>query len=1219
MPSHQDRYLRSVFGFWLGAFGLLLASISISPNAAASSGASPSRVTHPCPGEISLPVQIAFDDASDAIRVGGSGMVSGSITVDTFASSVSVRLVAEGEAVSSNSPTLELGPATPGQTFRFSLPVSVTGIGEASIHVWADVSDEDGAPRFSQRETLYALIRGDRTFAGTGDMQKLQRLAIEADGLSGKLSPEQIEGAEENLARVPVITTSDPVTPRVFSFDEQRMNELVGAPAQGSVPLPGIQMSPTGNITIEGTVRWTDENGATHAMYGANVRIYDEDLGFDEVVTTVVTDFDGNYQAVVDNDDGIGAGDRDIYVQVRSANGWVVTQTTGNAVYVMESGVHDETPDGTLITENFTAPNNSNGESFSVFQAATWIAGYVAVVRGAALPQVDIVWPNGDTKSFYDGAVKIEQPDRWDWDTVHHEFGHYVMDQLDIEDNPGGPHNIGDCISDVHSSKDEGIRMAWGEGWPTYFGTSAQTVLGLSSLSVPRVGDVSYQDLEDGSVVYSLESQDNNGLGEDNEVAVQRLLWDLFDSGNDGRDQISRSDASIWNPIDASNTKSLSGGWAALRAGQSSQDDLLMGEIATDHRIGPSLNSPAEGATVSPASANFSWNRNVGCGATYDGDGFTLRFYNAGTFAPILSLPVGNTTSRALTLGELQTLVASSHQVLWAVEGSNSSGPATGPYLGESFAITVNQPPVADAGPNQTVECESHTTTSAALNGSGSSDPDGDALTYHWTGPVGVTFDDANAMITTGHFPEGVTTVTLTVSDGIESDQDQMQVTVEDTTPPVIVCPANITVECTSHDGTPKDDAQLVPFFSGASATDVCDSTPELTDDAPDYFALGATVVTFTATDADGNASSCQATVTVEDTTPPEITVELNRDVLWPPNHKMSDILATVVVTDICDPNPTFVLTSITSDEPDNGSGDGDTDGDIVADLLTPDQVFQLRSERMGGGDGRKYTIIYTASDGSGNTAPDTACVRVPHDQSGMALCSVGFSANGASLDPQAPGFRLVVVSTAGMDAWRLDPKRVYVGNQETVISPIETRLVDVDQDGNLDLEVIYDAATARDMRALGGKKNPLGLHYQSADGVDYLVSDIFGLGAPIALVEDPTKRDEGELADIIAADDPTDQQPGMSVNTMEVKPGLQAGPQGSTLTLAESGPVLVEIFNVTGRRVKTLVNADLARGPHTLRWDGRDDSGRQMPGGIYFYRVQAPGLQTVKKVLLAR
>ncbi len=64
---------------------------------------------------------------------------------------------------------------------------------------------------------------------------------------------------------------------------------------------------------------------------------------------------------------------------------------------------------------------------------------------------------------------------------------------------------------------------------------------------------------------------------------------------------------------------------------------------------------------------------------------------------------------------------------------------------------------------------------------------------------------------------------------------------------------------------------------------------------------------------------------------------------------------------------------------------------------------------------------------------------------------------------------------------------------------------------------------------------------------------------------------------------------------------------------------MIVEIFNVTGRRVRTLVNADMARGPHTLVWNGRDDSGRQMPGGIYFYRVEAPGLRTVKKVLLAR
>jgi hypothetical protein len=1142
----------------------------------------------------------------------------------TELASAELAISSEGSIELLGPPVLTSGPLANGQAWVFEIPVRFTASSRAAVFVRALADDGTGGDRFEKNEGIYTIFHNNRPVVAMGDYLRAEQRAIEQDLNSGAIT--------EMEARAQMREKSKPE--RLLKFTLPPMQNappppsgaqiLAPAPLDGGeIALQASPASPTGNITVQGTVTWLDENGAVHPAFGVTVQVRDDELIGSELVAAMATGTDGAYNFVVDNDDGIGAGNRDIFVRFITANSAVSIETEGilHAAYEADTGIYDETPDGTLITENFTAANTGTGPSVGLLTGATYVASYTAHLNSDTfLSHIRFEWPGDTGSANYNGSrINMRPGDRWDWDVMFHEYGHYVQDSFNFEDGVGGPHNIGDCIADVHNSKSEGVRMSWSEGWPTYFGTVAQDFFNLSSLGVPRVGDVNYGDTGESNFSYSLDAQDNNGRGEDNELTVQRILWDYYDTNSDGRDNVTTSETTLFNILRGTNTETLSGGIGLIRATLSNQQDLAYGAITTDHLVGPSLNSPVAGAIVSPSSANFSWDALVGCPSSYSGDGFTLRFYNAGTFAPILSLPVGNTTSRALTLGELQTLVASSHQVLWAVEGSNSSSPATGPYLGESFAITVNQPPVADAGPNQTVECESHTTTSAALNGSGSSDPDGDALTYHWTGPVGVTFDDANAMITTGHFPEGVTTVTLTVSDGIESDQDQMQVTVEDTTPPVIVCPANITVECTSHDGTPKDDAQLVPFFSGASATDVCDSTPELTDDAPDYFALGATVVTFTATDADGNASSCQATVTVEDTTPPEITVELNRDVLWPPNHKMSDILATVVVTDICDPNPTFVLTSITSDEPDNGSGDGDTDGDIVADLLTPDQVFQLRSERMGGGDGRKYTIIYTASDGSGNTAPDTACVRVPHDQSGMALCSVGFSANGASLDPQAPGFRLVVVSTAGMDAWRLDPKRVYVGNQETVISPIETRLVDVDQDGNLDLEVIYDAATARDMRALGGKKNPLGLHYQSADGVDYLVSDIFGLGAPIALVEDPTKRDEGELADIIAADDPTDQQPGMSVNTMEVKPGLQAGPQGSTLTLAESGPVLVEIFNVTGRRVKTLVNADLARGPHTLRWDGRDDSGRQMPGGIYFYRVQAPGLQTVKKVLLAR
>jgi hypothetical protein len=155
-----------------------------------------------------------------------------------------------------------------------------------------------------------------------------------------------------------------------------------------------------------------------------------------------------------------------------------------------------------------------------------------------------------------------------------------------------------------------------------------------------------------------------------------------------------------------------------------------------------------------------------------------------------------------------------------------------------------------------------------------------------------------------------------------------------------------------------------------------------ITNDAPTFFPLGDTTVTFTATDDAGNSSSCSAVVTVVDTTPPEITVTLDKTRLWPPNHKLETISATVTVTDTCDPNPTFMLTSITSNEADNGLGDGDTANDIQgADFGDDDTSFQLRKERSGKGNDRVYTITYTARDSSGNTTDAVVTVTVPHQQ----------------------------------------------------------------------------------------------------------------------------------------------------------------------------------------------------------------------------------------------
>jgi len=64
--------------------------------------------------------------------------------------------------------------------------------------------------------------------------------------------------------------------------------------------------------------------------------------------------------------------------------------------------------------------------------------------------------------------------------------------------------------------------------------------------------------------------------------------------------------------------------------------------------------------------------------------------------------------------------------------------------------------------------------------------------------------------------------VTLTVSDGLDTDQDEVKVTIVDTTPPTVICAPAITVECSAFCGVPADDPQLTDFFAAFSASDVC-------------------------------------------------------------------------------------------------------------------------------------------------------------------------------------------------------------------------------------------------------------------------------------------------------------------------------------------------------------------------------------------------------------
>lgn len=70
---------------------------------------------------------------------------------------------------------------------------------------------------------------------------------------------------------------------------------------------------------------------------------------------------------------------------------------------------------------------------------------------------------------------------------------------------------------------------------------------------------------------------------------------------------------------------------------------------------------------------------------------------------------------------------------------------------------------------------------------------------------------------------------------------------------------------------------------------------------------------------------------------------------------------------------------------------------------------------------------------------------------------------------------------------------------------------------------------------------------------------------------------------------------------------------------LFKSGQVEIEIFNILGQKVRTLVNSHLKAGHKVVDWDGKDDQGREVTSGLYFYRIQAGDFVESKKMLLLK
>ena len=193
----------------------------------------------------------------------------------------------------------------------------------------------------------------------------------------------------------------------------------------------------------------------------------------------------------------------------------------------------------------------------------------------------------------------------------------------------------------------------------------------------------------------------------------------------------------------------------------------------------------------------------------------------------------------------------------------------------------MNKPPTANPGNDRTVECTGTNSAIVTLNGSASTDPDGDQLIYTWTGPFG----SRTGQVTDVSLPMGTSCIMLMVKD------------------------------------------------------------------------------------PSGHVDKKKVSITVRDNGGPTLNVSTNPATLWPPNHKMVDVNAAVLASDLCGTVQSIVLHSIVASEGANVVGSGNTSPDIAGTSYnTNDLFFQLRAERSGPNKRRIYTITYKATDNAGNS-----------------------------------------------------------------------------------------------------------------------------------------------------------------------------------------------------------------------------------------------------------
>ncbi len=283
-----------------------------------------------------------------------------------------------------------------------------------------------------------------------------------------------------------------------------------------------------------------------------------------------------------------------------------------------------------------------------------------------------------------------------------------------------------------------------------------------------------------------------------------------------------------------------------------------------------------------------------------------------------------------------------------------------------SYTVTDNAGNIATCSFDITVEDTEPPTITCPADIMVSTDPGTCEAVVTWTEPItddNCLVDGANSLYSSGDaFPLGTTTVIYVVTDDTGNEATcSFDITVEDTEPPTITCPEDITVS------TDAGTCDAVVTWTNPVNMDNCSiATVISTHNSGDTFPLGLTTVTYTVTDDAGNTATCDFEIAVEDNEPPSITCPAD--------------ISTSTDTGVCLATGVALGVPLTSDNCPGTTVSNDAPASYPVGMTT---------------------VIWTVTDGAGSTGTCEQTVTIIDDEAPVANCiSTGNDMPAMQIDP---------------------------------------------------------------------------------------------------------------------------------------------------------------------------------------------------------------------------